>query len=448
MDPIRLFLRQGAGAINSPDFNFSMANYLERYPDKADDTETSPYLDWIRRGRSAGEIADPAYGIESMANVLGLEPDDVVRELVTTRSDMMARLRAGELGRMFAKAAEIEPLIGAVWGETAKTRLLPLGGKFIVGQTTAIYACQAQADFRRARLVVVTDRPRIGTGRTFVSDLAHGLSGTIAPDDMIVVYTDEAARTRQAPPLPPGVREVDFFCASTGLPDEHRQQALASLLRSFQADAIVNVGSRAFYQVLAPYGKALAASERIFLVFLGNEQRPAGHWDGWGLKWFYAAFGMVAGFITDSEYFRDQLSDMYQLSDLDREQIHVFRAPADPELEPIRSSAQPEPYRRPVVHWVGRRDRQTRMDIALEVARLMPDVDFRFWNAGIVRGHPGPRLPANVQVAGLPGRISGLALSDADALALHLGLGGRADRPPRHGDDRGPRRGRARRAGR
>ena len=34
---------------------------------------------------------------------------------------------------------------------------------------------------------------------------------------------------------------------------------------------------------------------------------------------------MVAGFITDSEYFRDQLSDMYQLSDLDREQIHVFR---------------------------------------------------------------------------------------------------------------------------
>ena len=152
VDPIRLFLRQGAGAINSPDFNFSMANYLERYPDKADDTETSPYLDWIRRGRSAGEIADPAYGIESMANVLGLEPDDVVRELVTTRSDMMGRLRAGELGRMFAKAAEIEPLIGAVWGETAKTRLLPLGGKFIVGQTTAIYACQAQADFRRARI--------------------------------------------------------------------------------------------------------------------------------------------------------------------------------------------------------------------------------------------------------------------------------------------------------
>jgi glycosyltransferase involved in cell wall biosynthesis len=413
-DPIRLFLRQGADAMSSPNYNFSMVDYLERYPHRRDGSEPTPYLAWLKGGRSAGEIADPAQGIEDMAHVLGLEPARIVEEVVATRSDMMERLRHGELGRMFAQAADVEPLIGAVWGDVARTRLLPVGGKYVVGQAAAIHACQSQAGFRRARLVVVTDRPRFGAGRAFVSDLARGLMGPLEPDDIVVIYTDEGGRPMYEPRLPTGVRELDFATVSKDLPEEHKHQALASLLRSFRADAIVNVGSRVCYRLLAPYGKALAASERIFLVFISNEQRPAGHWDGWSLRWFYAGVGLVAGFITDSEYLRDQLTDMYQLSDADRARIHVFRSPTDPELEPAPAPVQGAPSRRPVVHWVGARDRQSRMDTALEIARRMPDVDFQFWSVGPLRGHP-PELPANVRLERLPGPVAELELADADA---------------------------------
>ena len=415
-DPIRQFLRQGAEAIASPDYNFSMLNYLERYPEKRGGPERSPYLEWIKRGRDAREIADPAFGIESMARVLGLEPEDVVRELVSTREDVMQRLRTGELGRMFAQAAEIEPLVGATWPETARTRLLPLGGRFVVQQAATVQACQQEAGYRRARLVIVTDRPRFGVGRTVVSDLARGMVGAIAADDVVVVYTELAPPLAEAPPpLPPGVRQVDFATRAAGMPEDHRHQALTSLLRSFGADAIVNVGSGELYRATTPYGRALAISERLFYFFGGFTQKPAGNWESWSLRWFYAGLGIATGFITDSDDVRDSLTEMYQLGDVDRARIHVLRAPADPDIAPVSPASPPGTSRRPVVHWAGRPERRSRMDVAREVARRMPDVDFRFHITGGMSVLSAADLPANVRMEQRPGRVTDADLSDADA---------------------------------
>lgn len=413
VDPIRIFLRHGARAVNSPDYNFSMRDYLDRQPERKRGPEQSPYLEWVKRGRDAGEIADPAHGIEKMAVVLGLQPNEVVDELVATRTDMMKRLRTGKLGEMFAKAVEIEPLVGAAWVETTRTRMLPLRGRFVVGQVAAIHACQEKAGFKRARLIVVTDRPHCDGGRGPVGHLAHVLAGTISPDEIVVIYTDESGA---APPgrLPQGVREIDFATATEGLPAEHKQQALVSLLRSFRADAIVNIDSAVLYEALAPYGKALAASERIYLYFLCNEQRAQGTWDGWSLKWFYAGSDFVEGFITDSDYLRDLLTDTYQLSERDRERIHVLRTPVQPEFTAATpTTVQPS---RPVVrYWTGRWDRQRRVDIALEVARRMPDVDFLFWGDPPPRGTPVRDVPENVRLETHHGPVGELDSSPPDA---------------------------------
>ncbi|HET7193897.1 MAG TPA: glycosyltransferase [Nocardioides sp.] len=413
IDPIRFFLRNGAEAVNSPYHNFSMTEYLDRYPEKRHSREPSPYLEWLKRGRAAGEIADPAQGIEKMAEVLDLPPAEVVDELTDIRDDMMDRLRTGKLGEMFAKAAEVEPLIGSMWIETTRTRIVPLQGRFVVGQVAAIHACQKAAGFRRARLVVVTNKPRWGGGRRLEGHLAHALVGTVAPDDIVVIYSDDSGET---PPgrFPTGVREVDFASVTAGLPEKHKRQALVSLLRSFRADAIVNINSRVLYGALTPYGKALATSERIFLCFFVNEQRAQGNWFGIPLEHFYPCFDFVEGVITDSDYLRDQLTDRYQLSDADRERIHVFRAPVEPGLEAV-APAQAKSFRRPVVFWAGRWDRQKRVDIALEVARRMPDVDFRFWGEAVFKGAPMGELPGNIKIEGRYGHISELDLTQVDA---------------------------------
>jgi glycosyltransferase involved in cell wall biosynthesis len=413
VDPIRLFLRNGANASYSPNYNFSMKDYLSRHPERKEGPERSPYLEWVKRGRAAGEIADPAQGIEEMSQVLNLEPRQIVDEVVATRTDMMERLRTGKLGEVFAKATEVEPLIGALWNETARTRMIPLQGRNVAGQVAAIHACQEAADFRRARLVVAINRPRWGGGRRLEGHLAHALDGTIAPDDIVIVYTDKSGDPPQGR-FPGGVREVDFAAAAEGLPDEHKQQALVSLLRSFNADAIVNLNSRALYGAMVPYGKALATTERIFLCFLVHEQRAQGNWFGFPLQFFYPHFDEVAGVITDSEYLRDHLTYLYQLSDADRRRIHVFRAPVEPELTPA-PPAPAEPSRRPLVFWAGRWDRQKRVDIALEVARRMPDVDFRLYGEAVFRGDPVGQVPENVQLSDRYGHITDLDLEHADA---------------------------------
>lgn len=413
LDPIALFLRNGDAAVNSPDYNFSMKSYLDRYPRHSKGGERSPYLEWLKRGRAAGEIADPAQGIEEMAAVLDLEPAALVDEIVATRTDMMERLRTGTLGAMFAKAAEIEPLVGAAWIEATRTRIIPLQGKFVSGAVAVIHACQKAADFRRARLVIVINRARWGGGRRIEGHLAHALSETVGADGVVVIYTDRSGESTEGR-FPPGVREVDFAGLAAGLPDAHRQQALVSLLRSFRADAIININSRLLYAAMTDYGKALAASERLFLCFFVREQRAQGNWFGMPLQFFYPFFDLVMGVITDSHRLRDELTEMYQLGAADLERVHVFAAPVEPAL-PVAVPASSDRPGRPVVYWAGRFDRQKRVDLALEVARRMPDVDFCLWGEAVFRGAPVGEIPANVRLEGTYEQFASLDLSQVDA---------------------------------
>ena len=60
LDLIEHFLETGVESMRSPDIHFSMSEYLARHPERAHGHERSPYLEWLKRGRAAGEIADPA----------------------------------------------------------------------------------------------------------------------------------------------------------------------------------------------------------------------------------------------------------------------------------------------------------------------------------------------------------------------------------------------------
>lgn len=328
IDPIGHFLAKGHAARHTPNHNFSMSNYLGRYPEKKDGAERSPYLEWIKRGRDAGEIADPAHGIEQLAPLLGLEPQQVVDQLVATRDDVMQRLWTGELGSMFAKAAEIEPLIAAAWPETIRLRQLPLHAKQVATAVSAIHSCQQAAAFRAARLLVVTDGPD-GRDGSSLETLMRAITEVVSPGEIVVIYTD---RGGDASPdrIPHGVRQVDFASVIAGVPEEVRQLTLIALLRSFHAEAIVNLDSESLYQALEPYGKALTASEQLFLYFRGNRKQALGNWDGWSLKWFYSGLDLSAGIITETEELRAELLERHQVTDEDKARIHVLGATAEP----------------------------------------------------------------------------------------------------------------------
>jgi glycosyltransferase involved in cell wall biosynthesis len=412
VDPLAVFLGNGADAKASPEINFNMKAYLERYPEKADGPERSPYLHWLKRGHAAGEIADPAPGLEKLAPVLGLEAAELAAVLADTRLDLQERLRTGTLGEMFARAAEVEPLIGEAWAATTRPQLPPLVWPVTVDQVAAIYACQEAAGFDRARVVLVISDPRWGGGRRMEGHMAHALAGHVDPRDIVVVYTDSGGRAPFGR-YPAGVREIDLAGVVDGMDRAGSHRVLVELIRSFRADSVVNINSRLLYEALEPYGKALASSERLFLMQFCNEQQAQGHWVGIPLRFFYRFYDLVDGVITDSEYLAKWHRDRHQLEAGAGNRLHVLRAPVDRSV-PVTSPPASDPARRPQIFWAGRWDRQKRVDIALEVARRMPEVDLRMWGESVLtRAHVG-EAPHNVRLEGTYGHIAELQLSDAD----------------------------------
>jgi glycosyltransferase involved in cell wall biosynthesis len=413
LDPIEHFMAEGQRSMHSPDVNFAMKSYLDRNPHRRHGTEQTPYSTWLTEGRARGEIGDPAYGIKDMAPILGLTPEELVGTLADLRTDLTERLRHGVLGEQIAKATAIEPLIGAVWASTVHPRIQPLNAPEITRQTTVLHDCQTQAGFRRARLVFVINRPRWGSGRRIEGHVVHALADRLDPADVVVVYTDEGGTTPEGR-FPEGVREVDFARAARGLSPAHAARTLVELLRSFKAEAILNINSRVFYDALGPYGKALAASERVFPVMFCNEQLSQGNWGGWSLKHYYRVNEITPGIITDSEYLKDELTQRHLLGEADRAKLHVLRAPVQPEI-PVAPAPVATPGRRPQVFWAGRWDRQKRIDLVLEIARSMPDVDFRLWGEKVLHGDPISDVPANVTLEGRYAAFADLDLGSADA---------------------------------
>lgn len=421
LDLVKHFLQTGVKQMSSPDIHFSMSAYLERHPEHARGRERSPYLEWIKRGRAAGEIADPAPAIREMARVLGYEPAKVVDLLVERRADVVERLRTGELGEMVARAAELEPLVARAKVRYTRPRLLPFGHPPALEQVSVIHAAHEAAGLRRARLILVINRPRWGGGRRLEGHLAHALVPQIAPEDVVVVYTDGSGTTAPGR-FPDGVREIDFAALAPRLSAEEAEAALVLLLRTFWADAIVNINSATLYGAMQSLGRALTASERVFLCFFCNERTPEGAWAGWTLRYFYRLFERVAGVITDSEFLAEQLRQTHRVPESHLDRLHVMRAPVDDSL-PFVAESPARPGRRPQVFWAGRWVRQKRPALLLEVARLMPDVDFRIWGESAIDRREWT-IPPNLALVGTYGHISEIPLADADVWLYTSGWDG------------------------
>ncbi len=308
VDPVRHFLRQGLAARFTPEANFSTESYLKRHPDRRDG-DVHPYAAWLAEGRDAGEVGEPVMGTEKLAKVLGISNEDVVAHLADRRSDVHRRLLHGKLGEMFAKAVEVEPLIGDLWPEITRPRMMPIPWLVVADQLGALYSCQEALGFARARIAVVVDNP----GDLLVTRTLDALQAEIEPHDIVIVTTAPGAVP--AAETPPGVRRVDFAETAQGLGPLMTQQVLVELLRSLCVDAIVGIGSRLFLESLTPYGRALAASERIYLGFAGLRRGPLGQEVGPSVRYFYRHVELVDGVLVDAPATAVRLVEDYQLTD-------------------------------------------------------------------------------------------------------------------------------------
>ncbi|PYE82174.1 glycosyltransferase [Pseudoroseicyclus aestuarii] len=410
-DVVHHYIRAGAQEGRDPAPEFSTRAYLSRYPELAESGE-NPFLHWITQGRAEGRIAAPFREFDALSKIIGRPAPEVQELLNATQRALRARLEQGELGRMVAKAAALDPLVAQSWPELVQVKVPPFHSDPVIARVAALYRLQEAAEFRRARFVILVNRPRWGGGRRMEGHIGHALARIAAPGEVVVLTTEHSG---EMPPdkFPDGVRHVDFAALATGLPEAAQQRVLAEFLRSLCPEAAFNINSRLMWDSMKPYGRALSSSMKLFAGLFCNEQTPLGFWTGYPINRFYRYFDLLDGVCTDSRALERDLTERYAVPPEQRPALTVLEAPVDPSI-PLAEAPQAKTGRRPQVFWSGRFDRQKRLDIAYAVARAMPEIDLRMWGEPVMSGAVLPPKPDNVRHEGLYGSFSDLPLEEAD----------------------------------
>ncbi len=411
-DPIMHYIKYGAIQGRDPSPEFSTTAYLDRYPEVRK-SGVNPFYHWLKEGREKGCVGSPFKEFEGLSQMLDKRPQDVQERLSASRADLRARLDHGILGDMVAKAAELDPLISHTWPEAFKVKQPPFHSDPVVSNVVALRRLQEAAQLRRAKVVLVVNRPRWGGTRRMEGHLAHILAEFFGPEEIAVLGTDVSGKMPSGK-LPDGCRYIDFARLTREIEPETRERILVEFLRSLRPTSVFNINSRLLWNALAIFDKALSASTDVYACMFCNEQTRFGHWTGYPLRNFYRRFDVLRGVCTDSHALAEWLIKQYKVPPSQRDRIAVLEAPVDPALQLVQAP-EPAAVRRPQVFWSGRFDRQKRIDVVYALAECMPQIDFRMWGEPVLdKSIRSLRKPINVIHEGVYESFVDLPLEQCD----------------------------------
>lgn len=410
VDVIQHYLSTGAKQGKDPTPDFSTRGYQRRYPEVGK-SGMNPFHHYLTIGRDKGYIAEPFVEFEAMCDIVGRPPHEVQSILQEKRRDIRERLAHGVLGEMVAKAAEFEPLIAQSWTDAADFKIPPFNHSDAIDRFVALNRLQEAAGFRRARFLIVVNRPRWGGARRMEGHIAHALARDVAPEEIVVINTDQDGEETPGR-FPEGCRHIDFAGILGHLSLPVRQRVLVEFMRSLRPEAAYIVNSNLLWNALTAYGKALSASMKLFAGLFCNEQNPHGFWNGYPARHFYRHFDVLSGVFTDSHDLAESLKTQFNVPPAQARKVGVLEAPVDPAI-PVAPA--PAAGRRPQIFWSGRFDKQKRLDILYAVARALPEVDIRMWGETVLAGaEPAFEKPANVAHEGVYAAFADLPLQDCD----------------------------------
>lgn len=409
MDPVAHYMRAGWKEGRDPAPWFTTRLYLERYPDVAQRGE-NPFVHWLTTGWTNGYTPIFIRDLDTVAEILGLTPEQTVAAWRARYADLQERFTHGALGAQVKAAAEHEPLVELAWMEAIQVKLPPLHSNVVSARTASVWRLSQAANMRRARHVICVNRARFGGAARIEGHLARSLAARDGAESVVVITTDRAGQMPKGK-LPEGVRHVDFAELTPKASQIERERILAEFLRSLNPEAVFNVNSRLLWDALTPYGKALAASMHIYACLLCPEQTLLGHWTGYPLRRFYRHFDQLTGIITDSHRLVQDLRSQYLLPEDWSKKLRVLPNPVASSIPIARPAENPKPR----IFWAGRLDRQKRPDLLRAIVAALPEVDFHVWGEKVMdaEGLPDP-LPSNLTVHAPYLRFADLPMEEAD----------------------------------
>jgi glycosyltransferase involved in cell wall biosynthesis/predicted O-methyltransferase YrrM len=318
------------------------------------------------------------------------------------------------LARVFADAQAIDPNVGEL-GDIPHILLPPLHDG--VSPLHAELRMRLPATHYDSIICV----PWIRTGG---ADLVAGLLAKallrIRPEERVLILRTDNPHFERANWLPAEADCVDISDLMQGLAPATAENLLRGLFRGVTARRVFNVNSRLCWATLEKHGVNLAATLATYAYMFCWDQTASGLRTGYPAAFFAGTAGSITAFLTDTVYLRDGLIQMYQLPAAVRDRIVPLFTPAQravlvPSIARQVQEGAPANSDKTVL-WAGRLDRQKRFDLVQDIARAMPDVEFRCWGAALLDAPPDlDALPPNVIMQGSFNSFDELPLARAGA---------------------------------
>ncbi|WP_319532266.1 hypothetical protein [uncultured Cohaesibacter sp.] len=414
-DLVNNYLAVGSSKGAAPAPWFSDKAYKKRYPS----TRENPFYHYLHEGKAAGHVAEPWPDSVETLEAMGIDPEEGLAMHRALYEDLSERLETGELGKQVRLMAEIEPLVSDSWFRNLF--IPPLSNEPMTALARVVLQIQEAVDYRSARFVIAVERPADPWRTREVDLLVNELARSYGPQSLVVLDlsrdgTGFTNRTGE------DIRHVKIGKIFATLPANPNRQ-LVDAIRNLRPEMLFIFESDAMFTILQLYGGVLAQEMKVVSFILNTERSRFGYEIGSPHSQFYNFFHHFHRVVTSTQHMKRLLSETFLLPEQWQQRISVIKVPANPALAALAEETISKPQAQTIL-WVGKADDRDRIELAFEIAQLMPDVSFhcytdlqeQFHNPD----HAGPFLvePENVTFFNMIDTLDGLAL-EAYAACLY-----------------------------
>lgn len=235
----------------------------------------------------------------------------------------------------------------------------------------------------------------------------------------LVVRTDQSDRARPDW-FNAGITSVDISPYLEILDAPQRQRVLYGLIMYIKPDTVFNVNSRLAFETFEGFGLGLQHSMNLFAYYFDTDSTPSGHESNYTTKYFAKIFPCLKAAISDTKQLSQKLIDRYCLVNSLQSKITTLYTPVSLQnfAEPVVKQQIKSRIKRsrPALLWAGRFDCQKQFGLLVDIARAMPEVQFKCWGDPELDAAPGKmkNLPPNVEINEPYTSLEELPLNDCD----------------------------------
>ena len=394
-EPIEHFILFGWREGRDPSSSFNVQKYLSENPG-VEEGGVSPLLHYILAKVSGSKTSAKEYDSKTSAKEYERE-----NRWSSINAAIESRFSNGVLAEALERAVEIEPMVALpvkVPGIRHPTDLKPI-------LTECAAVCRKKFANAQYDAILVVPHCRMSGGAKLAGNTGKALCDKYGAERVLVLYTD---RDEFEHPewYPDGAEIFSFHHLAKNLDAQSKFMLLLDIFRGIGPKVIINMNSRLMWDCLRDYGRQLSNEFKIVSYLFCWEENKEGVKIGYPIQWLRYCIDYHDLILTDTEFLAEHIRSRFGLYG-DRNRVQAIHTTIEYQPDVITWNPDVvEPAEidkeRKVALWCGRFDRQKRLDVLIEIAKRLPDVDFVLYGKVVLENSlPGKKyIPNNIYLNG------------------------------------------------